>query len=733
MIAADDEVLGKAYDARLMRRLLGYMRPYRARIGLAFFAILGLSLLQLAPPYLTKIAIDTHIAAGDVDGLTSLALLLLGVLVLSYVLEAVQTWALQVTGQRIIFDLRTQIHGHLQRLDVAFFDRNPVGRLMTRVTTDVDALNELFASGVVSVFRDVFMLAGIAVVLFVMDWRLAVVALSVLPLIAGVTQWFRRNARQSYREVRGWIARINAFLQENVTGMATVQLFRREARQYERFDAINRGCRDAHLASVFFYAVFYPAIEVLGALAVAAIIWFGGAWTLQGSLELGSLVAFVLYSQRFFRPISDLSEKFNILQAAMASSERIFALLDTPVAVTDPGAPAAVRDHPRRVERDPVDPVADPAAPPGAARARLRDDGTGHGDLPADPAEAAGAAPLRRQDEADLGGPSAETVGAAPLRRQAEADHGGPSAEAVGAAPLRRQAEADHGGPSAEAVAARPPRRQDETDHGGRAADSGGPAAGMRQGGHIRFENVWFAYRGDQYVLEDVSFDVAPGRRVGVIGATGAGKSTVLNLLMRFYDVNRGRITIDGVDIRDLPLHDLRSRFGLVLQDVYLFSGTVADNIRLGHEAITDGDVRAAARGVHADRFIASLPDGLETAVAERGATFSVGQRQLLSFARALASRPPVLLLDEATSSVDTDTERLIQDALHVLMSGRTTIAIAHRLSTVQDMDTILVFHKGRLREQGSHQRLLAERGLYHKLYQLQYRDQEAEMAPTAS
>ncbi len=614
MIEADDEVLGKAYDARLMRRLLGYMRPYRARIGVAFLAILGLSLLQLAPPYLTKVAIDTHIAAGDVDGLTPLALLLLGVLVASYGLEAVQTWTLQVTGQRIILDLRTQIHAHLQRLDVAFFDRNPVGRLMTRVTTDVDALNELFASGVVSVFRDVFMLAGIAVVLFVMDWRLALVALSVLPLIAAVTQWFRRNARQSYREVRGWIARINAFLQENVTGMATVQLFRREARQHERFDAVNRGCRDAHLASVFFYAVFYPAIEVLGALAVAAIIWFGGAWTLQGSLELGSLVAFVLYSQRFFRPISDLSEKFNILQAAMASSERIFALLDTPVAVADP---AAAR------------------AQPG--------DGAGCRD------------------------------------------------------------------------------------------GVGDPAAAVAGGGHIRFENVWFAYRGDQYVLEDVSFDVGPGRRVGVVGATGAGKSTVLNLLMRFYDVDRGRITIDGVDIRDLPLHDLRSRFGLVLQDVYLFSGTVADNIRLGNEAITDDDVRAAARGVHADRFIASLPDGLETAVAERGATFSVGQRQLLSFARALASRPPVLLLDEATSSVDTDTERLIQDALHVLMSGRTTIAVAHRLSTVRDMDTILVFHKGRLREQGSHRRLLAERGLYHKLYQLQYRDQEVGMAPVAS
>ena len=688
MIEADDEVLGKAYDARLMRRLLGYMRPYRAGIGVAFLAILGLSLLQLAPPYLTKVAIDTHIAAGDVDGLTPLALLLLAVLAASYVLESVQTWALQVTGQRIIFDLRMQIHAHLQRLDVAFFDRNPVGRLMTRVTTDVDALNELFASGVVSVFRDVFMLAGIAVVLFVMDWRLAVVALSVLPLIAAVTQWFRRNARQSYREVRGWIARINAFLQENVTGMATVQLFRREARQYERFDAINRGCRDAHLASIFFYAVFYPAIEVLGALAVAAIIWFGGAWTLQGSLELGSLVAFVLYSQRFFRPISDLSEKFNILQAAMASSERIFALLDTPVAVADPAAPRAVRGHPQTVGRDHGDPVGDLAAPALAARARRRDDGTGHGDSPTGSRDAAPMRLPRRQDAANHAEPAEDP-------RARNTGSGAPAVSVAG--PL---------------------------------VGPGAPAGG---GGHIRFENVWFAYRGDQYVLEDVSFDVAPGRRVGVVGATGAGKSTLLNLLMRFYDVGRGRITIDGVDIRDLPLHELRSRFGLVLQDVYLFSGTVADNIRLGNQAITDGDVRAAARGVHADRFIASLPDGIETAVAERGATFSVGQRQLLSFARALASRPPVLLLDEATSSVDTDTERLIQDALHVLMAGRTTIAVAHRLSTVQDMDTILVFHKGRLREQGSHQRLLAERGLYHKLYQLQYRDQEVGMAPAAS
>ncbi len=586
----DQEVLGKAYDARLMRRLLGFMRPHRLAIGWALVAIIGLSALQLAPPYLTKLAIDAHIATGELEGLDTLALLFLGVLVLSYLFEYAQTYALQMTGQRIIFDLRMRIQEHLQRLDVAFYDRNPVGRLMTRVTTDVDALNDLFASGVVSVFRDIFMLGGIAIVLFVMDWRLAIVALSVLPLIALMTQWFRRNARHSYRQVRGWIARVNVFLQENITGMATVQLFSREARHFERFDTINQGHRDANVASIFYYAVFYPAVEVLGALAIAAIIWFGGAWTLQGSLELGSLVAFVLYSQRFFRPISDLSEKFNVLQAAMASSERIFGLLDTPVAIGNPVTPAVV-----------------PTGP-----------------------------------------------------------------------------------------------------------------------GHIRFEHVWFAYRDEEYVLEDVTFDVAPGQRVGVVGATGAGKTTLINLLMRFYDVSRGRITIDGVDIRDVPLGTLRSRFGLVLQDVYLFSGTVADNIRLGNDAIADADLRAAASAVHADRFIASLPGGFDGAVAERGATFSVGQRQLLSFARALAHRPSALVLDEATSSIDTDTEQLIQDALHVLMSGRTTIAIAHRLSTVQDMDAILVFHKGRLREQGSHQELLSQRGLYHTLYQLQYRDQEA-------
>ena len=589
MMVQDDEEFGKAYDARLMRRLLSFMRPHRLAITRALVAIIGLSGLQLVPPYLTKLVIDKHIVPGEFDGLDMLALLFLAVLGFAYVLEYVQTYTLQVTGQRTIFDLRMRIQDHLQRLDVAFYDRNPVGRLMTRVTTDVDALNDLFASGLVSVFRDVFVLGGIALVLVVMDWRLAIVALSVLPLIVLVTQWFRRNARQSYREVRGWIARGNAFLQENITGMATVQLFRRERRHFSRFDAVNQGHRNANVASIFYYAVFYPLIEVLGALAIAAILWFGGGWTLQGTLELGSLVAFVLYSQRFFRPISDLSEKFNVLQAAMASSERIFSLLDKPVFVTSPATPVL-------------------------------------------------------------------------------------------------------------------------------------PQAGA---GHIRFEHVWFAYRNDEYVLEDVTFDVKPGQRVGVVGATGAGKTTLINLLMRFYDVNRGRITIDGVDIRDVPLESVRSRFGLVLQDTYLFSGTVADNIRLGNTAITDDDVRRAASAVHVEQFIMSLPAGFDSPVAERGATFSVGQRQLLSFARALARQPEVLVLDEATSSIDTETEQLIQDALRALMSGRTTVAIAHRLSTVQDMDSILVFHKGKLREQGNHQELLANRGLYFTLYQLQYRDQE--------
>ena len=583
----EEEILGKAYDAGLMRRLLRYLRPYTVQVLIALTAIVGASLLQLAQPYLMKVAIDDYIARGSMQGLDRLALAFLAILVGSFALEFLQTWTLQNTGQRIMFDMRMQIYGHLQRIDVQYYDRNPVGRLMTRVTTDVDVLNELFTAGVVSVFGDIFLLAGIMAALAWMDWRLAAIAFAVLPLIALVTQWFRKHVRESYRSVRTWIARINAFLQEHITGMSTVQLFRREQKSVEAFDAINRGHRDANIDSIFYYAVFYPAIEVIGAISTAMIIWFGGNWVLGGTLSIGSFVAFVLYSQRFYRPISDLSEKFNILQAAMASSERIFKLLDTPATITS------------------------------ASGSRL-------------------------------------------------------------SAP---------------------------------------------RAGHIVFDHVSFAYNGTDFVLQDVSFEVKPGERVGIVGATGAGKSTIINLLLRYYDVTRGRILVDGTDIREMDLQELRRMFSLVLQDVHLFSGTVASNIRLGESRIDDQALRLAATAVHADAFVRALPGGYDSPVAERGATLSVGQKQLLSFARALAFDPRILVLDEATSSVDTETEILIRDALRTLMAGRTTIAIAHRLSTIQDMDNILVLHRGHLRESGSHQELLAQRGIYYKLFQLQYRE----------
>src|SRR4051794_18529046 len=588
--AHDEDIVGKAYDARLMRRLLQYLRPYWRQVALAFVTIIVSSVASLIQPYLIKVAIDRYITQRRMAGLDSLAALYLTVLVASFAAEFFQTWTLQLTGQRIMYDLRMAIYRHLQRLDLRYYDRNPVGRLMTRVTSDVDVLNDLFTSGVVTIFGDVFTLAGIMGVMLWMNWRLALVAFSVLPLIFFVTQWFRRNVRDSYRTVRGLIARINAFLQENITGMSTVQLFRRERLNYARFETIDREHRDANIDSIFYYAVFYPAIEVVSTLATSLIIWYGGGAVLRQTLTLGALVAFVQYSQRFFRPISDMSEKFNVMQSAMASSERIFKLLDEPVTIESP---------------------------------------------------------------------------AAPTRRPAPAQ------------------------------------------------------------GHIRFENVWFAYNGDDFVLKDVSFEVRPGQRVGIVGATGSGKTTLINLLLRFYDVKRGRITIDGVDVRTLDLADVRGLFSLVLQDVHLFSGTVADNIRLGNPAIDDERVREAARAVHAEPFIARLAGGYASAVAERGATLSVGQKQLLSFARALAFDPRVLVLDEATSSVDTDTELIIRDALRVLMADRTTIAIAHRLSTIQDMDKILVLHKGQLRESGTHQELLAERGIYFKLFQLQYRQEK--------
>jgi len=594
----EDEILGKAYDARLMRRLLSYLRPYKWPALVALGAIVVHSALQLAPPYLTKVAIDEHIAAGRLEGLARLAAIYLGVLTGAFALEYTQTYLMQLTGQRIMYDLRMAIYGRLQQLDVRFYDRNPVGRLMTRVTTDVDVLNELFAGGVVAVFGDVFTLAGIMIVMLLMDWELALVSFAVLPFIAFVTQWFRRHVRESYRTVRTWIARINAFLQENITGMPTVQLFRREAHNYRRFDGINATHRDANIDSIFYYAVFYPSIELVGSMAAALIIWYGGLRVMADTLTLGVLVAFIQYSSRFYQPISDLSEKFNMLQAAMASSERIFKLLDEPVEI-------ASRPAPKR---------RNPSTPP-----------------------------------------------------------------------------------------------------------------------HIRFEQVWFAYNGEDYVLRDVSFEVAPGQRVGLVGATGSGKTTIINLLMRFYDVSRGRILIDEVDIRELSLEDVRQMVALVLQDVHLFSGSIEANIRLGQDAIEEGAVEQAAAAVGASRFIDRLPERGATVLGERGATLSVGQKQLLSFARALAFDRPVLVLDEATSSVDTETELAIRQALTVLMRGRTTLAIAHRLSTIQDMDKILVLHKGVLRESGTHQQLLAARGIYYKLFQLQFRRSLPEPAEKTS
>ncbi|MFH1574303.1 MAG: ABC transporter ATP-binding protein [Acidobacteriota bacterium] len=584
----EEQVLGKVYDARLMRRLLSYIRPYRKSAAAALLLIISGSGLSVLPPYLTKIAIDRYIGRGDLNGLNSIAALYILTLLAVFLLSYGQTWVMNIMGQKIMYDLRMQIFRHLQRLDVAFFDRNPVGRLMTRVTTDVDALNELFTSGVISVFGDICTLAGIVVILFLLNFKLALAIFSVLPLLFLVTLIFKIKVRDSFRRVRTAIAKINAFLQENITGTAVVQIFNQQRRQYLKFTRINREHLNANLQSIFYYALFYPLLELVGALAVALIIWYGGLQVFEGALTIGALVAFIQYSDRFFRPISDLSEKYTILQSAMASSERIFKLLDTPPTIESP-RPAA---------------------------------------------------------------------------------------------------------------------------------------GGSIRSGHVEFRGVSFEYNPGEPVLQDVSFQVAPGERVALVGATGAGKSTLISLLSRFYDVRRGSILIDGVDVRGYELQGLRRSIGIVLQDVFLFSGSVAENIRLGNEDIDPEIVRRSAKTVHASTFIERLADQYNTQVGERGSSLSVGQRQLLAFARALAYDPRILILDEATSSIDTQTELLIRDALERLLQGRTSLIIAHRLSTIQSADRIIVLHRGRIREMGSHQELLKQRGIYWRLYQLQYKDQ---------
>jgi len=610
----EEEILGKAYDARLMRRLLRYLRPYRRVVFFALIAIFFYGMLQAVPPYLLGVEIDRyldptrrhqipqflmHFLSPDPrTGILQIAFaIFLPTVLLTFILQFVQTFAMQLVGQKVMYDLRKQVFEHLQRLQMGFFDRNPVGRLVTRVTTDIDVLNDMFASGVVAVFGDFFTLVSIMAVMLKLDWRLALLTFAVLPLIVLATALFRKAVRDSYRRIRLAIARINSYLQENITGMPVLQLFNREQRSFDEFEKINGAYLKAYKDSIMAYGLFYPTVEFLGVLAMVIILYKGGGMIMGGTLTVGTAIAFIQFSQRFFRPIQDLSDKYNILQAAMASSERVFRLLDTPVKISD-------AERPTRLPK---------------------------------------------------------------------------------------------------------PR------------------------GHVEFRNVGFAYKDNHRVVENVSFTIEPGETVAVVGHTGAGKTTLTNLLLRFYDVQEGAILFDGVDVRELSLQELRSNFAIVLQDPFLFSGTIASNIRLGTDGISDGQVRDAVRRVNMLDFVESLPGGLDEPVRERGATLSSGQKQLLSFARALAHNPKILILDEATSSVDTETEHMIREGLRRLLENRTSLVIAHRLSTIQNASKIIVMHKGRVREVGTHQELLRMQGIYFKLYQLQYKDQELIASPGPS
>ena len=639
----EEEVLGKAYDSRLMRRLIRYLFPYKWACITSIVAILIKAGADVLGPWLTMVAVDLYLtpaiqktpqaaaeqaargiaghpwiahwltsysSGGAATGITELAAIYFGALLLSYALEALQTWLMQWTGQKVMFDLRSQIFRHLQRMHIAFYDRNPVGRLVTRLTTDVDALNDMFTSGVFAIFEDVFVLAAIVFVMLRMKWWLALTAFSVLPLILVVTRIFRKYVRESYRRIRVAIARINAFTQEYVTGMSLVQLFNRQQRAFRDFSAINRVHLEAFKDNILAYALYYPAVELLSSVAIALIIWLGGGGVLRNTVLLGTLVGFMQYAQRFFRPIQDLSEKYNILQAAMAASERIFKLLDTAPEIVSPA-------HPKLGD--------------GSGRIEFR------------------------------------SVWFTYQRLDSET-----AARIASATPADLAAMTDV-----------------------------------------------------EWVMRGVSFAIEPGQTAAIVGHTGAGKTTITSLMMRFYDVQHGQVLVDGVDVREQDLLKLRQRFGVVLQDPFLFSGTVADNIRLGTQSITDEEMRLAAEQVNVDDFICTLPAAYQEPLRERGAGLSTGQKQLINFARALAHRPGILILDEATSSVDTDTEFRVRAALERMVTGRTSVVIAHRLSTVQRADVILVMHRGQLREMGSHQELLALRGIYWKLYQLQYKDQE--------
>lgn len=616
----EEEKLTKTYDAALMRRLLRYVKPYRGRMALAVLLLLIASLLDIIGPYLTKIAIDEHIAHGDFAGLSRIALLYLGVLLLEFVFNFARMYMMEWIGQRTMYDLRVEIFSHLQFLPLRFFDRNQVGRLMTRVTSDVQALNEMFSSGLVAIFGDIFALTGIIVVLFTMNWQLTLVTLSVLPLLFAATLIFKIRVREAERQIRVRLARINAFLQENITGMSVVQLFNRERKNFQQFDAKNRDHLDAYRQTIFYHAVFYPAVELIFTLSVALIIWYGGGKVISNALSFGSLVAFIMYMDRFWRPISDLAEKYGILQTAMASSERIFKLLDEPKEVSETDGKYA---------------KAQGASMQVASMQVASDQLT------------------------DL-----QTYKLANLQL-------------------------------------------------------------ARARGEIEFRNITFGYRDDEMVLKNVSFKVEAGEKVAIVGATGSGKTTIISLLMRFYTPQQGQILLDGDNTQHLPIEAVRRQIALVLQDVFLFAGTIGENISLGNQEISAERIRQAAADVNALRFIDRLPGGFQEPVIERGNSLSVGQKQLLAFARALAYDPAILILDEATSSVDTETELLIQQALERLMEHRTSIIIAHRLSTIQHVDRIIVLHKGQIREMGTHAELLALGGIYYRLYQLQFAMQE--------
>jgi len=589
----EDELTGKAYDSHLMRRLLVYLKPYKGYVALAAVLLIIGSALQLLGPVVIKYAIDNFIAKHDLHGLGIASLVYLALLVVSFSVTWAQIYTMQWVGQMAVYNLRMQLFSHLQTMNLKFYDRNPVGRILTRVTTDINSLNELLSSGVVTIIGDIVTLLGIIGFMLAINFRLALVTLVALPFLAVAAFLFRSRVRRTYREVRRHIARLNAFIQEHISGMSVVQIFGQERRTYDGFAVINRDLMGQHQKTVIYYAVFFPLVRLFNAVSLALIVWYGGGEVIQGALTFGTLVAFTQYVERFFRPIMDLSEKYNILQSAMASAERVFNLIDS---------------------------------------------------------------------KPDF-------------------------------------------------------------------SDAASPVDWKMCSGAVEFKDVSFAYNDGDMVLKDVSFDIRPGEKVAIVGATGAGKTTIAGLLMRFYDYQNGSILLDGVDIRKLSSKDIRNNLGLVLQDVFLFSGEIAKNIRLGDRHITDEKLWQAARDVNLDRFIDLLPDGYKFRIGERGVSLSVGQKQLLSFARALAHDPKILILDEATSSVDTETEVLIQRALDKLMENRTSIIIAHRLSTIKKVDRILVMHKGRLREAGTHNELLRQRGIYWKLYQLQYRLQDAHPA----